>query len=101
MEDYLELDIPKQLLINDIQCRISNYGAANLSGKKNYQHLGRLFPLRQSALSFTFFDHFLGMDNLKEPDVDFNTPCNEDVIRDLLVKRESSNKITGFKDELC
>lgn len=33
-EDYLELDIPKQLLINDIQCRISNYGAANLSGKK-------------------------------------------------------------------
>ena len=41
------------------------------------------------------------MDNLKKPDVDFMTPCNEDVIRDLLVNRESSNKLTGFKDELC
>ena len=71
-----------------------------MTGRKEFKGGHRQFSLRQSALSFTFFDVFLGMDNLVDPNVDFFTACKDEIIQELLENRESANEPVGYDETL-
>ena len=95
-----QLDYTKLSLINSLQFQISDIGAMLLTGRKEFKGGHRQFSLRQSSLSFTFFDVFLGMDNLVDPNVDFFTACKDEIIQELLENRESANEPVGYDETL-
>ena len=66
-------------ILNKIYAFSEDYFA----GKKNYK-AGHRFDLQQSDLSFLFFNIFLGMENIKFPEIEFTTPCSEAFIEWLI-----------------
>lgn len=63
--------------------KIYSFSQDYFAGKKNYK-AGHRFDLQQSDLSFLFFNIFLGMENIKFPEIEFTTPCSEAFIEWLI-----------------
>ena len=63
-----------------------------LNDHNRFKNAPRDYRICQSDISYIFFNVFLGMDSEKNPNIINETPCSDDVIRDLLKNKTTRNE---------